>query len=121
MNKQLILIFVVMTVTYPISSFAQNNLCQGAYWTELEAEKMMMEFSGQWSDRAGWEARAGVIREGIIQGLGWNKIPEYSASLNPVIHSRRVMDGYIVENISIESFPGFFLTGNLYRPAQGTG
>ncbi len=121
MNKQLTLIFVVMTATYAVSSFAQNNLCQGAYWTELEAERMMMEFSGQWSDRAGWETRAAVIREGIIQGLGWDKIPEYSANLNPVIHSRRVMDGYIVENISIESFPGFFLTGNLYRPVQGTG
>jgi dienelactone hydrolase len=28
------------------------------------------------------------------------------------------MDGYSVENIAIESFPGFYITGNLYKPLQ---
>jgi dienelactone hydrolase len=28
------------------------------------------------------------------------------------------MEGYIVENIAIESFPGFYITGNLYRPLK---
>ncbi|MBK8502661.1 MAG: acetylxylan esterase [Saprospiraceae bacterium] len=102
-------------------TWAQNMLCQGAHWTEQESEVKMLEFAGQWSDRAEWEARTKIIREGIIDGLEWDKIPEYSAQLNPVIHSQRMMDGYIVENISIESFPGFYITGNLYRPSNPTG
>ena len=100
---------------------AQNNLCQGAYWTELEAEKMMQRFASQWTNRAQWEDRSMVIRQGIRDGLNWDRIPEYSGNLNPQIHSQRMMNGYIVENISIESFPGFYITGNLYRPTNASG
>jgi dienelactone hydrolase len=36
--------------------------------------------------------------------------------LKPVFRSKRQMDGYTVENVAIESIPGYFLTGTLYRP-----
>lgn len=39
-------------------------------------------------------------------------------NLNVLLHSTKIMDGYIVENIAIESFPGFYVTGNLYRPTS---
>ncbi len=120
MKRLPLIILVIFSVTR-LTLFSQNNLCQGAYWTELEAEAKMIGFSEEWSDRSEWEARTAIIREGIIKGLGWDKIPEHSNHLNPIIHSQRMMDGYIVENIAIESFPGFYVTGNLYRPANGSG
>ena len=36
--------------------------------------------------------------------------------LNAVIHSRKEMDGYTIEKVYFETMPGYFLTGNLYRP-----
>lgn len=44
------------------------------------------------------------------------QMPKIKGNFNPIIRDTKVMDGYIVENIAIESFPGFYITGNLYRP-----
>ncbi|NND33383.1 MAG: acetylxylan esterase [Saprospiraceae bacterium] len=98
-----------------------NNLCVGAHWTELEGEQMMMQFANSWTNKEQWEARAEKIRAGMKKGLDWQNMPDYSENLNPIVHSTKKMDGYIVENIAIESFPGFYVTGNLYRPSENPG
>ncbi len=99
------------------SLFAQENmLCQGAYWTEDEAAVFMKKTAAEWSSQADWEKRVEMIRKGIIDGMKLEQMPERTTPFSTIIHSTREMDGYIVENIAIESFPGFFITGNLYRP-----
>ena len=116
MNKAIIpiSIFLLFQVT---RVFAQGSmLCQGAYWTEDEAAIFMNQTASTWTSQADWEKRAEVIREGIIKGMKLEQMPARTAPFNTIIHSTREMDGYIVENIAIESFPGFFITGNLYRP-----
>lgn len=100
-------------------SHAQENmLCQGAYWTEDEANLQMEKFSHEWNDLQSWEKRAKVIREGIIKGMKLNQMPKVDNTFNVIITNTREMDGYIVENIAFESFPGFYVTGNLYRPTR---
>jgi hypothetical protein len=79
---------------------------------------MMKEFRSGWDDLESWEQRAATIRQGIIDGMQLEKMPVMEGNFNAVIHSRREMDGYAVENIAIESFPGFWITGNLYTPLQ---
>src|SRR5262249_8497565 len=37
-------------------------------------------------------------------------------ALKPIIHSWHEHDGYSVENVALETLPGFYCTGNLYRP-----
>ncbi len=98
------------------SRVISQQLCQGAYWTESEGEAHMKDFAANWSTVEEWNARAAVVKEGLVRGMGWHKMPQWSDQLHPIIHSKKVMDGYSVENIAIESFPGFFVTGNLYRP-----
>jgi uncharacterized protein len=63
-----------------------------------------------------WQARAAVIRAGLLRGSGLEPLP-VRTPLNAVIHSRRERKGYSVENVILETLPGFFLAGNLYRPA----
>lgn len=69
---------------------------------------------------AAWEARAAQVRRQVQVALGLWPMPARNP-LNPVIHGRVDQGDYTVEKVSFESLPGFFVTGNLYRPARVTG
>jgi hypothetical protein len=47
-------------------------------------------------------------------------MPEKNA-LNPFYTNKRKLDGYMAENVAIESLPGVFVSGTLYRPLKGKG
>ncbi len=96
----------------------ESMLCMGGHWAEDEANLKMKEFRSSWNDLELWEARAAVIRQGIIDGMQLEQMPVIKEQFNAVIHHRREMDGYAVQNIAIDSFPGFWITGNLYTPLQ---
>ena len=115
-----ILISLVIS-TSSIGYCQDRMLCQGHYWTEAEAETMMKKFASKWDDKESWEKRAEIIREGIITGMKLNQMPEISGNFNPIVRDKKIMDGYSVENISIESFPGFYITGNIYKPLKPEG
>lgn len=73
------------------------------------------------ASRDAWEKRAERVRRQILVSLGlW---PMHTRTpLQPVIHGRIERDDYTVEKVYFESVPGFFVTGNLYRPkGQATG
>ena len=65
--------------------------------------------------RKAWEARAREIREQILVSCGLWPMPERTP-LQPHIFGRIERDGYSVENVYFQTFPGFYLAGNLYRP-----
>lgn len=113
--KQLLWLGILLTLSF--GSIAQENiLCQGAHWTENEANLKMKEFAQLWSDKASWEKRASQIKLQLIKGMQLDKMPKIEGNFNASIHGEQIMDGYKVQNIAIESFPGFFITGNLYLP-----
>lgn len=96
-------------------------LCQGAHWTEDEANLKMKEFASTWDDLESWEIRKDRIYKGLVEGMQLDKMPQIEGQFNTKIINKKTLDGYSVENISIESFPGFFITGNLYRPLEING
>ena len=97
--------------------YAQNELiCQGSYWSESEAKVVMEEFKSEWNSQADWEQRAAIIRQGILEGLQWNRMPKVPKKPKVIISPKVNKNGYAVQNIALESFPGFYVTGNLYTP-----
>lgn len=99
---------------------ARPDLCQGAYFTEAEGAQALKTFASTYHDKASWETRAALIRKGIREGMKLPEKPKF-APLQPIRHSLKKMNGYTVENVAFESLPGFFVTGNLYRPLNATG
>jgi len=93
------------------SSPAQVEIPEG------QAVRDVAAFAATYHDRATWEERAASLRRHILEGAGLEPLPRRTP-LNPVVHARHEMDGYTVEAIYFESFPGFFVTGNLYRPLE---
>jgi dienelactone hydrolase len=98
----------------------EPQLCQGHYHSEEAAKQQLAKFAGSYSTPEQWKARAKRIREGIMRGADLSPMPK-KCPLNPIIHSIRQHKGYTVENVAFESLPGFFVTGNLYRPRGSKG
>lgn len=67
-----------------------------------------------------WADRAERVRRQMLVALGLWPLPT-KTPLNPVIHGRVEREGYTVEKVYFESLPGFFVTGNLYRPKDKGG
>ncbi|MEW6303590.1 MAG: acetylxylan esterase [Verrucomicrobiota bacterium] len=65
--------------------------------------------------KSGWQARARDIRENVLVSCGLWPLPE-KAPLNAKIFGRLEKDGYSIEKVYFQTYPGFYLAGNLYRP-----
>ncbi len=72
------------------------------------------------ASREQWEQRAAILRRQILVSQGLWPMPA-KTPLHAVIHGRIEKPDYSVEKVYFESAPGFFVTGNLYRPKGRTG
>ncbi len=67
-----------------------------------------------------WAARAGQLRRQLLVALGLWPLPDRTPP-NAVVHTPLDKVDYTVEHVYLESWPGHFVTGNLYRPKGRTG
>ncbi len=70
--------------------------------------------------RAEWDKRAEYVRRQVLVSQGLWPMPT-KTPLNAVIHGKTDLPEYTVEKVYFESAPGFFVTGNLYRPKNAKG
>ena len=70
--------------------------------------------------RQAWEAYAGWLRTHMRVSLALAPQPS-RCSLNAEIFGLWSGDGYTCQKVCFESLPGFYVTGNLYRPLAGPG
>jgi dienelactone hydrolase len=67
-----------------------------------------------------WQKRAERVRRQVLVATGLWPMPDRTAP-NAVAHGKVDRDGFTVEKVYLESYPGFYVTGNLYRPAGKQG
>lgn len=96
---------------------AKENAGLGAYLTPEQGRAVLTAALARFPDHASWDAYAAHARQRIQEGAGLAPWPKRTP-LNAVVRSRRTHAGYTVENVCFESVPGFFVTGNLYRPTD---
>jgi dienelactone hydrolase len=67
------------------------------------------------ASRGEWETRAKEIRDHALVCTGLWPMPE-KTPLNAEVSGRIERDGYTIEKVHMQTMPGFYLAGNLYRP-----
>jgi dienelactone hydrolase len=71
-------------------------------------------------DLSNWEERRELVRRRVLVAAGLWPAPAAVPLAAPVVDGAIAREGYTVERVRFESLPGFFVTGNLYRP-EGAG
>lgn len=72
------------------------------------------------ASKESWAARSEQVRRQILVSQGLWPMPS-KTPLNAVIHGRMERDACTMEKVYFESVPGFYVTGNLYRPKGKSG
>ncbi|HRW86763.1 MAG TPA: acetylxylan esterase [Bacteroidales bacterium] len=67
-----------------------------------------------------WEARKTMLRKCFLEKLGLSPFPS-KTPFSPIISKPRKYEGYTVQNIAIETLPGVYLCGSVYKPSKGRG
>lgn len=86
--------------------------------TTVEEGKEKLDYlSTLYNDSASFEKRKAELRQCMLEALHLNNIPDAPGS-KLFISNKRKLNGYTVENIAIETLPGLYVCGSIYRPAK---
>jgi dienelactone hydrolase len=85
-----------------------------------EGKKHLDQLLSLYKDLTAWETRKSELRKCFLEQMNLSPLPK-KTPLNPIYTPKRKMDGYTIENVAIETIPGVYLCGSLYRPAKGKG
>ncbi|MEZ0542190.1 sodium:solute symporter [Fibrella arboris] len=83
--------------------------------TPVEGKAQLDYLATLYSDVPTWEKRKAELRTCMWDALNLSKLPAKPNSA-PIITNKRTYDGYTVENVAIETLPGLYVTGSLYKP-----
>ena len=113
------LLLLSLGLSLPLTLPAQK-LRRGHAHSQEAAVQEIAELTAATPDLASWEKRKAAVKAGILAGARLENLPERTP-LNPRFVKKRVYAGYQAENVAIESSPGFYVTGTLYRPTDFAG
>jgi dienelactone hydrolase len=89
-------------------------------WTVEDGKQQLEYLSSLYNDVPSFEKRKSAIRACLYSTLGLSPLPAKPNS-KPIITNVRQMDGYTIENVAIETLPGLYVCGSLYKPTKSKG
>ena len=116
----LLFCLAVILVSHPVLAGRQQQdgftLMVGYCYQPEQSRAVLDRMGATHHDRESWEQRRSMIRRGIMQGAKLDPLPEQRKPLQVIRHNKKMLDGYTVENVAIQTISGFWLCGNLYLP-----
>lgn len=95
----------------------RNVPAQDARNTEIRTTTTHMTLP-EFSTLAAWEQRRAYLRNQILVSAGLSPMP-VKTPLHAQVFGRIEEKDYTIEKVLLETLPGFYLGGNLYRPRDG--
>jgi uncharacterized protein len=117
-NNYAFLLLSIFLIFPACKTNRHSGMDQDEKYIEEQGKEELRKLKSLYSNREEWEKRKPLLREEILKGMNLLPIPE-KTPLNAVIGSKRIYDGYTVENVFFESIPGYYVCGNLYKPTDG--
>lgn len=91
------------------------TVCSTVLADDTDVLQQLEQAQTRYATAQAWAARRQELRTEFLKGAGLWPLPPRPPVV-AVVHSRREYGDYSVENAVLETFPGFYCTGNLYRP-----
>ncbi len=109
-------ILLLLLLVFPIFAQAPARDRRITYTPNTDTHYTMPVYK----DLAEWQQRSAQIREQILTASGLNPMPQ-KPPLRHLVYKTIEHDDYTIESILLETMPGYFVGGNLYRPVGKTG
>jgi uncharacterized protein len=119
MRKPDFISVIILIMLLSCQRSQKPNLSENDPILEKQGKAELKKLESMYSNKEEWERRKLVLREDILKGIHLSPLPKRTP-LNAVISTKRVHDGYTVENVYFESIPGFYVCGNLYSPLDSS-
>ena len=84
---------------------------------EQQVMGQLVKSRSEYTTAESWQQRGVQLRDQFLKGAGLRSLEDRKPPV-AIVNSRREHDGYSVENVALETLPGFYCTGNLYRPLE---
>jgi dienelactone hydrolase len=89
-------------------------------WPVEEGKQKLESLAALYHDAGSWEKRKSELKQCMLQALQLSPLPAKPSS-KPILANKRTMDGYTIENIAIETLPGLYVSGSIYKPVHYKG
>ncbi|MBS1933665.1 MAG: acetylxylan esterase [Bacteroidetes bacterium] len=85
--------------------------------TPEEGVAQLKMLAGKYNNKAEWENRKNELRSCIMSTLAVKNFPDHLASA-PILTPVRIYDDYSVQNFALETLPGVYICGSIYKPRR---